>query len=187
MNYFQRFFGHLKTILVHKYWVLKYCIDFDIGWRGIIHDMSKFSPVEFFEGVRYYTGTRSPIDVCKEKIGYSKAWLHHKGRNKHHYEYWQDNFDKGTDHLLMPFPCALEMLADYLGAGRAYMKNDFSYQKEYEWWLKKKQSAKAMHPGIARFIDTCLHSFAVDNNTNFLSNIGFAQYVYKTSCLNLKR
>lgn len=153
-------FKHLKTILKHKYWVGKYCFKLGIPIRGILHDMSKFSPVEFWESAKYYQGTSSPIDACKKANGYSKAWMHHKGRNPHHYEYWQDNFDKGGTPLLMPFEDSLEMLCDYLGAGRAYMGKNFTYQAEYQWWLKKTENPLAMHPVNQRFIGTCLDGLA---------------------------
>lgn len=81
--------NHLKTVLTHKKYVMKYCFKAGLYWQGIVHDLSKFSPTEFWESVKYYQGTRSPIDACKEENGMSLAWLHHKGRNKHHYEYWQ--------------------------------------------------------------------------------------------------
>ena len=81
-------FLHFKKICVHKYWVGYYCFKADLYWQGIIHDLSKFSPVEFWESVKYYQGTSSPIDVSKKVNGYSKAWFH-RGRNLHHYEYWQ--------------------------------------------------------------------------------------------------
>lgn len=144
-------------ICKHKYWVAYYCFKFGIPFRGIIHDLSKFSPTEFFESVKYFDGTRSPIDVCKEQNGVSYAWMHHKGRNKHHYEYWQDNFDRGGNPVKMPFKYAVEMLCDYLGAGRAYMKNNFSYKAEYDWWKKKISNGIAMHPETQCFIERCLN------------------------------
>lgn len=143
---------HFAKICKHKWWVFYYCCKAGIPWRGIKHDMSKFSPTEFWESVRYYQGNRSPIDACKEDNGISKAWLHHKGRNKHHYEYWVDNFDKGGEPLKMPYKDAVEMLCDYLGAGRAYMGKDFTYQKEYEWWCKKSAKPLAMHEHTKDFI-----------------------------------
>ena len=88
------FFLHLKKILVHKYWVFYFCCKAGIPWQGITHDLSKFSPVEFWESVKYYQGNRSPIDACKEENGYSMAWQHHKGRNPHHYEYWHSEPNK---------------------------------------------------------------------------------------------
>ena len=84
------FFGHLHVINRHKFLVFKLCCRVGIPFQGLVHDLSKFSPEEFFEGVKYYQGNYSPIRNCKTVNGYSRAWLHHKGRNKHHYEYWFD-------------------------------------------------------------------------------------------------
>ena len=162
-------FRHLGKILKHKYWVFYYCCKAGIPWRGFMHDWSKFSPTEFWESVKYYQGNRSPIDACKEDKGYSKAWLHHKGRNRHHYEYWQDNFDNGGQPLQMPYKDAVEMLCDYLGAGRAYMGKDFSYKKEYEWWCKKCEKSLAMHSQTKAFITHMLVSldaiYSADTDT----------------------
>lgn len=158
---------HFKKICIHKHYVRKYCWKTGLYWQGIMHDLSKFSPIEFWESVRYYQGNRSPIDACKEDKGYSNAWLHHKGRNPHHYEYWQDNFDKGGEPLLMPCKYAIEMLCDYLGAGHAYYGKSFTYRKEYEWWLDKKKKPLAMHPAIIKFIDKVLSDMAATNGYYF--------------------
>lgn len=148
--------GHLKTICKHKYYVGKYCFMAGIPLRGILHDLSKFSPTEFIESVKYYQGYRSPIDACKEVNGWSKAWMHHKGRNTHHYEYWMDNFDKGGQPIKMPFKCVVEMLCDYLGAGEAYQGKNFSFTSEYDWWLNKISKGIAMHKDTITFINTAL-------------------------------
>lgn len=147
---------HLKTILIHKYWVFYFARKIGIGWQGFWHDMSKLSPTEFFESVKYYTGTRSPIDACKEDKGYSMAWLHHKGRNPSHYEYWQDNFDKGGMPLCMPDKYVKEMFCDYLAADKAYNKNKFTFELEYKWWKKKIENPIAMHPNQKRVIDSMM-------------------------------
>lgn len=119
--------------------------------RGLLHDMSKFSPVEFFEGVKYYQGGKgSPINACKAENGYSMAWFHHKGRNKHHYEYWVDSLDKGGIPVQMPYKYAVEMICDYLAAGRVYMGKDFTYEKEYEWFTKK--DTNKFHPQTNMFV-----------------------------------
>ena len=65
-----------------------------IPLQGIIHDNSKYSFTEFFISAKFYTGTYSPIMDERKIYGYSKVWLHHKGRNKHHYEYWLDPANK---------------------------------------------------------------------------------------------
>ena len=124
---------HFKLITRHKWYVFKNCMKAGLYWQGLTHDLSKYSPVEFFESVKYFTGNRSPIDECKKDKGYSIAWQHHKGRNPHHYEYWVDNFDGGGTPLQMPFKYALELVCDYLAAGQAYSKKNFSYLGEYEW------------------------------------------------------
>ena len=147
-----KFFGHLHTVLTHKRYVAHYCFLCGLYKQGIIHDLSKFSPTEFFESVRYYQGTRSPIDACKEKNGYSLAWFHHRGRNRHHWEYWVDDFQQGMIPKKMPFRFALEMFCDYLGAGRAYNGKGFTIEDEYKWWEMKRKHV-VMHKDTLQFID----------------------------------
>lgn len=161
--------NHFITICTHKFYVAKYCFKAGLYWQGIVHDLSKFSPVEFWESVKYYQGTRSPIDACKEENGYSDAWLHHKGRNKHHYEYWQDYFDMGTKHLTMPFKYAHEMICDYLGAGNAYLKDKFTLTGELSWWEGKNKYGKpAMSEAIWHFVDIMMRTIAKENSTDVL-------------------
>ena len=144
--------GHLKTVLKHKKCVAHYCFMCGLYKQGIFHDMSKFNPVEFIESVKYYQGTSSPINACKADIGYSNAWFHHKGKNKHHWEYWVDDFEKGFIPKKMPFKYALEMVCDYIGAGRAYMGNDFTMKAEYDWW-RDKRKVVCMHKDTKKMID----------------------------------
>ena len=175
-------FKHLKTILIHKFWVFHYCRKAGIIWQGIIHDLSKFSPTEFFESVKYYTGTSSPINECKKANGYSEAWLHHRGRNKHHYEYWTDNYDSGVTAVDMPFKYQLEMLCDYLGASRAYQKKPFSIDNEIKWWDSKKDHAKSMSIKTKTFIDIALYLIKTDEsllNYNCMKQLYLLINVYK--------
>ena len=177
MNFFKRFFGHLKTVTKHKFWVWYYMDKCHHGWRGVWHDMSKFSPIEFWEGVKYYRGTRSPIDACKDDKGISMAWMHHKGRNPHHYEYWQDNFDNGGEEKEMPLKYKIEMICDYLGAARAYMGKNFSYQAELEWWNKKLQQPRAMHQNDIWFVTyvlTMLAHFERNKNQKWATELLYA-------------
>ena len=89
-NIISNFFKHIKLVSKHKWLVFKFSIRLGVPIRGLLHDLSKFSPEEFIESVKFYDGKVSPITRCKQKKGYSRAWLHHKGRNKHHTEYWVD-------------------------------------------------------------------------------------------------
>lgn len=145
--------AHFKKICVHKFWVAYYCFKAGLYWQGIIHDLSKFSWIEFWESVKYYQGTKSPIDACKADKGYSLAWQHHKGRNPHHYEYWTDRYDDGTVALEMPYKYAVELICDWLGAGRAYMGKDFSYKKEYDWLINKlDKTHPKIHENTIKFV-----------------------------------
>ena len=159
-------FRHFGKICKHKWWVFYYCCKAGIPWRGIKHDISKFSPTEFWESVRYYQGDRSPIDACKEDKGVSKAWMHHKGRNSHHYEFYVDNLDNGGVALQMPFIDALELICDYLGAARAYLGKEFSFKKEWEWWLNKSNKPLFMHSQTKAFITLTLWHLQ-DNEPQF--------------------
>lgn len=156
-----RFFSHLKTILVHKYWVFICCCKVGMPIRGFFHDMSKLSPVEFWEGVKYYRDEHtSPINYAKADKGYSNAWFHHRSHNKHHYEHWMDNFDQGGENILMPFKYALEMICDYIAAGYAYNGKHHVYECEYEWWQNRKKKPLAMHPALQAYVTDCLQHMA---------------------------
>ena len=154
MKYVGKFFGHIRNIIVHKYWVFYYACKFGIPWRGFMHDWSKFHPTEFFESVKYYQGDKSPIPVCKKENGISYAWQHHKGHNPHHYEYWTDNFDgrgKPTYHKI-PYEYLLEMMSDWFAAGRTYAGKDFTPRDQVAWW-KLKRDTIAIHPATIEWID----------------------------------
>ena len=84
MNKWQRFWGHLRTISKHRRAVRKLCFKCGLYWQGLTHDLSKYSPTEFWRGVKYYTGKASPHVGERAEYGYSEAWLHHHNRNKHH-------------------------------------------------------------------------------------------------------
>ena len=142
---FKNVIAHFRKICTHKYWVARYCFKCGLYWQGLTHDLSKFSPVEFWESVKYYQGTSSPITAAKKDQGYSLAWQHHKGRNPHHYEYWTDRYDDGTVALQMPYKYATELICDWLGAARAYLGDEFSYTGEWNWWMNKIQND---HPKI---------------------------------------
>ena len=156
----KKFFGHLRTVNKHRRYVRKYCFMAHLYWRGFTHDLSKYSPSEFFESVKYYQGNRSPIDTCKEKNGFSSAWQHHRGKNKHHREAWTDRYDKGTACVPMPYKYAAEMLCDYLGAGKAYHGVAFSYSDELRWWEEQLNKNICIHPMTAKFITLVLTELA---------------------------
>ena len=151
---FKKMWNHLRTIQTHRKWVRRYCFMAGIPWRGLTHDLSKYSPTEFFESARYWTGISSPINEAKKDLGYSKAWLHHRGHNKHHWAYWADNFSEGLVVYPMPMNDFVEMVCDFLAAGRAYRGNQFTYTGERTWWINDKQKGnKAMNEKNKHMLD----------------------------------
>lgn len=127
---------HLRTINHHKLLVMKMCFQVGLYKQGLLHDLSKYSPTEFLVGCKYYQGTRSPNNAEREATGYSRAWLHHKGRNKHHYEYWIDysvDPGKGIVGQKMPVKYVLEMFVDRIAASKTYLGDDYrdTYPLEY--------------------------------------------------------
>lgn len=128
---------HTKLVLKHKWYVFIYCTKLGMLLRGLKHDMSKFSPTEFWESVKFYNGKKSPIQICKEKNGYSKAWLHHKGRNKHHPEYWVDKTAPEKTPMI-PYKYVVEMICDKLSASRVYNGKDWTNSSELDYWNKEK-------------------------------------------------
>ena len=142
---------HIKLVLKHKWIVFKLCCKIGIPWRGFMHDWSKFSPTEFWESVKYYDGHKSPIKVCKTYKGYSKAWLHHKGRNKHHYEYWVDLALPEEKAIIMPYKYAAEMICDKLAASIVYNGKDWNNNTQIEYYMRERK-VSLIHPQIDQFM-----------------------------------
>lgn len=140
MNIFQRFFGHLKTVHTHRKKVRKLCFKMGLYWQGIIHDLSKYKPVEFINGVKFFTGKASPHYGERRANGYSKAWLNHKGHNKHHAEYWADiSLETGkTENIPMPTKYLAEMMCDRVAASQTYLKNKYNDKAPLEYYLSHK-------------------------------------------------
>ncbi len=129
---------HFKTVTYHKYLVAQGCFRVGLYKQGLFHDMSKFSPAEFWVGVRYFQGDRSPNNAEREANGYSSAWLHHKGRNKHHYEYWIDYSTRavpgGTVPIAMPDKYIVEMIMDRIAASKVYKGKEYTDLSPLEYY-----------------------------------------------------
>lgn len=132
--------GHFKTITRHRHQVIKNCFKAGIGFQGLFHDLSKYSYAEFSVGAKYYQGTKSPNDKERELYGYSAAWLHHKGRNKHHFEYWYD-FNSKTHEIEpveMPMRYLKEMFCDRVAASKIYQGDKYTESHPLEYFIKSK-------------------------------------------------
>ena len=151
---------HFCLITHHKWVVFKLCCKLGLYWRGLIHDISKYSWTEFGESIKYYQGNRSPIMAAREDKGYSEAWLHHKGRNKHHHEYWIDESSPNQTPII-PYKYAAEMLCDKLAAGIVYQGKNWTKEYELGYWNREKEKIKT-NENIKDFITEALEMVAKD-------------------------
>lgn len=128
---------HFKLVNKHRWLVFKLAVKAGIPYRGLMHDLSKYSPIEFIESSKFYNGKVSPYIASREALGYSKAWLHHKAVNKHHEDYWYDwnNKEKAA---VIPYKYAVEMICDSIAAGKAYLGDEWNSGKPLEYLEKKK-------------------------------------------------
>ena len=148
---------HLKTITKHRWLVMKGCFRVGLYWQGIIHDLSKYSPTEFLTGARYYQGTRSPNSAEREEKGYSEAWMHHKGRNRHHYEYWTDLSlqTRNYDPVPMPRKYLVEMVMDRIAACRTYQGKNYTPGSALAYFERSRER-ELMHPQTKRELEHIL-------------------------------
>ena len=138
--------NHFKTICKHKAVVFKECRACGITWQGLTHDMSKYSREEFLASAKYFQGDRSPIEAEKEAVSYSKAWLHHKGCNKHHWEWWTDFADDGSVIAnKIPSKYVIEMVCDWIGAGMVYSGEKWTQSEPLNYY-NKVRNGRHFHP-----------------------------------------
>ena len=138
---------HFKTITKHRLLVQSGCFRVGLYWQGLTHDLSKYSPTEFWAGARYYQGTRSPNTAEREAKGYSEAWIHHKGRNRHHYEYWTDMNLQTRNYESVPMPrkYLVEMVMDRRAACITYQGDQYTDGSALEYFDKSREKT-LMHP-----------------------------------------
>lgn len=148
---------HFKTITRHRHQVIKHCIKAGIFWQGIMHDLSKYSPAEFLVGAKYYQGTRSPNEAEREAYGYSIAWMHHKGRNRHHFEYWTDYSPKTRqiEAVEMPLKYVKEMFCDRVAASKIYMGEKYTDSAPLEYFMRSK-GKRLIHANTSALLEELL-------------------------------
>ena len=150
------FWGHLKTVNHHRALVRKYCFRLGLYWQGLTHDLSKYSPVEFLAGVKYFQGDHSPNDAQRKARGYSASWMHHKGRNRHHFEFWTDYGPEGIQGVEMPAKYVAEMFCDRLAASKVYRGADFDPGDPYKFFLRGRNKRLLLHPATSALLETIL-------------------------------
>lgn len=151
------FVKHFHTITKHRHAVIAHCAKTGILWQGLRHDLSKYSPAEFLPGARFYLGDRSPTEAERRMLGYSKAWMHHKGRNKHHFEYWTDYSPqtRRLEAVKMPLNYVKEMFCDRVAAGKIYLGKKYTNDNPIEYFLNG-NAKNLMHPETAALLQEWL-------------------------------
>ena len=147
------FWAHLRTINRHRALVRKYCFRLGLYWQGLTHDLSKYAPVEFFAGVKYFQGDHSPNDAQRKEHGYSASWLHHKGRNKHHLEYWIDysTTKAGLTGMKIPLRYVCEMVCDRVAASKTYRGSAYRDSDPYDYYMRS-VGHYMIHPNTAALL-----------------------------------
>lgn len=163
---------HLKTITKHKIKVMQGCFSVGLYKQGLLHDLSKYMPSEFLVGAKYYQGDRSPNNAEREDKGYSEAWIHHKGRNKHHYEYWTDYSGEHGDiePVKMPIRYLIEMFEDRVAASKIYRGENY-VESDPLAYFNKGHAQKHMHPKTAaqlNFLLTMLANKGEEYTNNYI-------------------
>lgn len=143
---------------------MKNCFRVGLYRQGLLHDLSKYGFTEFRVGCRYYQGVRSPNNAEREALGYSSAWLHHKGRNKHHYEYWIDYSLKENEGMIgmkMPKKYVVEMVMDRIAASKVYEKDAYTDRSPLEYYEKSLPgSSQLLHEETKELLECLLRMLA---------------------------
>ena len=152
---------HFITITKHRHMVMKHCFQAGIFLQGCRHDLSKYTPTEFIPGVLHYQGYRSPNEGEREEYGFSKAWMHHKGRNRHHFEYWTDYNPKTKRMVGVPMPdkYIIEMFCDRVAASKIYQGDAYTEQSPLAYFERGKKT-RMIHPQTSRKIEKLLTMLA---------------------------
>ena len=159
----KKIIGHFKTITRHRHTVIAHSRLAGILFQGLRHDLSKYSPTEFIPGARFYSGDRSPNEEERALYGYSAAWLHHKGRNRHHFEYWSDYNVKTKEFGPVPMPpkYIAEMFCDRAAASKIYQGKKYTDKHPLEYFMRSK-GRRPIDPNTSDMIEGLLRTLAED-------------------------
>ncbi len=154
-------YRHFRTITRHRHMVIIHCARCGIFFQGLGHDLSKYLPIEFVPGAKYYQGTRSPNEMERETNGFSRAWMHHKGHNKHHFEYWTDYncVTKQVEPVPMDENYIIEMFCDRIAASKVYNGKKYTDRDTLNYFLRGR-GRHLMHAQTAAKLEFLLDMLA---------------------------
>jgi hypothetical protein len=143
----------------HKWFVLVSGLKLGVPlWRLIIHDASKLTPAEWGPYVRrFYGGRAGQLDKADDPDDFHRAWMHHWHHNAHHWEHWLTFDDAGGYRpLKMPPVLVREMVADWMGAGRA-----ITCQWNIDSWYSANSTRMTLHPDVRRQVEMLLVDYGL--------------------------
>lgn len=161
---------HFLTITHHRHLVIRYCFKVGIGFQGLRHDLSKYSFTEFWRGAKYYTGDASPNAKERKIKGYSLAWMHHKGRNKHHFEYWVDIVNGAYAPIRIPIRYLKESLCDRIAASKIYLKKKYTSASALDYF-ENREANISMHLESYKMLKNWLEMIATMGEKEALKKI----------------
>lgn len=179
MNIVVKTLKHFHTVNKHRFYVFIYACKAGIPFRGLVHDLSKYSITEFWESVKYFDGHRSPIYFARKDKGFSTVWVHHKGRNKHHFEYWEDVSPAGRFVAYMPYKYIVECICDKIAATKVYNGKNFNNNQPLDYWNRVDKKGPVMiHPKTVEFVETVLTKVSTDGINKTLKS-KYLKKIYK--------
>lgn len=144
----------------HKWLAMVHTFKCGIPLRGILHDLSKFSPSEFISSAKYYNGHYSPIVNERKNEGlYSSVFTHHTNRNKHHFEYWISEYKGDFVLKAMPYKYALEYVCDMIAASKTYLGKEYKKDEPLKFFLSR-YDHYLMHSSTKEFVKILLEKYA---------------------------
>ena len=174
---------HIKLVSHHRRYVCNMCFKMGIPFQGIIHDLSKYS-IRELRICKYYTGSRSPHDNARDELGYSPSWIHHKYKNKHHWQYWiDDNHSGDFVAIKIPYKYVVEQFCDMVGASKAYLKDKYTHKSPYKYYLSECKGKRTMHTSSEALLIILLQKMAeLDSEVEFFEwykdNKHILKYLY---------
>lgn len=149
----RRHIAYAKYLLRHKYWVFVASRKCDVSMgRALVHDLSKLKPSEWLPYARtfYKPDGRSQYLPTDD---FQYAWLHHQKANRHHWQYWVLTMDTGLRiPMRMPMKYVREMVADWMGAGRA-----ITGKWETLEWYENNKGKMTLHPKTQDDVEIILY------------------------------
>ena len=103
----------------------------------------------------------------RERDGLSTSWIHHYGRNKHHFEHWVDygiHCDTVIHGVPMPRKYIAEMVVDRISASRNYHPDTYTDEaplaKYHFFFLHSKEKLWFVHEDTNRDLEFLLRMLA---------------------------